>query len=136
MNNLELIKEAKEVLNPLRIGDDCVGDVGAAILTSDGNVFKGVSVDFGSGLGCCAERIALGNMFTNKSYKIKKVVAVWNNNPKKELFVLPPCGACRHYMYNIVEDGGDIEVVLSASKSVKLKDLLPLGGWDVEKVNI
>lgn len=136
MTNLELIKEALSVINPIKIGDDWVGDVGAAILTKDGKVYKGVSVDFGSGLGCCAERNAIGSMITDKNYSISKVVAVWNNNPQKELYVLPPCGACRLYMNGIVEGGGNINVVLAEDQTVKLRDLLPKAGWDVKKVDL
>src|SRR5215469_15933591 len=90
--NIELINLAAEVINPKRIGDGYVGQVGAALVTDKGNIYRGVCLDTGSGLGFCAERTAISQMITNKEYKIKKIVAVWNDNPEKDMCVLPPCG--------------------------------------------
>jgi cytidine deaminase len=76
-------------------------------------------------------------MVTNKEYRIKKIVAVWNNNPTKELHVLPPCGACRQSMLMLSEDAlddarddaRDIEVVLGHDTSGRLAELLPSHEW-------
>lgn len=68
-------------------------------------------------------------MITNKEYKVKKIVAVWNNNPEKELYVLPPCGACREYMKQVCKDGLDIDVILANDKVKKLRELLPENDW-------
>jgi cytidine deaminase len=90
ISNIELINLAAEVLNPKHIGDCYVGQVGAALVTDKGNVYRGVCLDTDSGLGFCAERTAISQMITNKEYKIKKIAAVWNDNPDKDLYVLPP----------------------------------------------
>jgi cytidine deaminase len=127
--NQELIDLASEVLNPKHIGDAYMGQVGAALVTENGNVYRGVCLDVGSGLGFCAERTAISQMITNKEYKVKKIAAVWNDNPKKELYILPPCGVCRQYMQLATENGLDIGVVLGYDKVVKLKDLLPYHDW-------
>ena len=71
ISNTELIKLAADVMNPKKISDMLVGQVGAALVTDKGNVYKGVCVDTGSGLGFCAERTAISQMITNKEYKIK-----------------------------------------------------------------
>jgi cytidine deaminase len=127
--NTELIKLAAEVMNPKKISDLLVGQVGAALVTDKGNIYKGVCLDTGSGLGFCAERTAISQMITNKEYKIKKIVAVWNDNPEKDLYILPPCGVCRHYMFMLSEDALDIDVVLGSNKTVKLKELYPEHEW-------
>lgn len=129
ISNVGLINLAKEVLNPKHIGDSYVGQVGSALITDKGTVFRGVCLDTGSGLGFCAERTAISQMITNSEYKIKKIVAVWNDNPEKDLYVLPPCGVCRHYMYMLSEDPLDIDVVLGSNKTVKLKELYPNHEW-------
>jgi len=72
-------------------------------------------------------------MFANGEQKVTKIVAVWNNNPQKDLYVLPPCGACRHFMFTRLQDALDIDVVLGSEKSVKLKELYPYHEWPEEK---
>ena len=129
VSNQELIDQATEVMNPKHVNDAYMGQVGSALITEDGNIYRGVCLDVGSGLGFCAERTAISQMITNKEYKVKKIVAVWNDNPKKELYILPPCGVCRQYMQLVTKDGLDIDVVLSRKKTEKLKDLLPYHEW-------
>jgi cytidine deaminase len=129
ISNAELIALALDVINPKQINGYTVGDVGVALVTDKGNVYRGVCVDAGSGLGFCAERTAISQMITNKEYKIRKIVAVWNNNPTQDVHVLPPCGACRQYMYLLCEDALDIDVVLGHDESVRLAELLPYSGW-------
>jgi cytidine deaminase len=92
-------------------------------------VYRGVCLDTDSGLGFCAERTAISQMITNKEYKIKKIAAVWNDNPEKDLYVLPPCGVCRQYMLMLSEDALNIDVVLGSDKTVKLRELLPYHEW-------
>ena len=125
LSNQELIKLAAEVMNPKHLGDYYVGQVGSALVTENGSIFRGVCLDLGSGMGFCAERTAISQMVTNKEYKIKKIVAVWNDNPEKNLHILPPCGVCRQYMYMVSEDPLNIDVVIEPNKTVKLKELYP-----------
>lgn len=132
ITNEELIQKATQCLNPVLVGDNdnhWMGDVASALVTDKGNIYTGVCMDAGSGLGFCAERTAIAQMITNKEYKVKKIVAVWNNNPKKELYVLTPCGACREYMKQVCEDGLNIEVILANGKVKKLSELLPEHEW-------
>ena len=136
ITNKDLIKLAVDALNPIEIDGDWVGDVAAALVTDTGAIYKGVCVDVGSGAGFCAERAAIAQMFTNKEYKVKKIVAVWNNNANKDVYVLPPCGVCRHFMFSRLKDGLEVDVVLSADKTVKLKELYPYHEWPQQKENL
>lgn len=136
ISNKDLIKQAVEVLNPIEIDGDWVGDVGSALVTDKGNIYKGVCVDVGSGAGFCAERAAISQMFANKEQKVTKIVAVWNNNPDKDVYVLPPCGACRLFMFSRLEDGLDIDVVISSDKTVKLRELYPYHEWPEHKEDL
>jgi cytidine deaminase len=128
-----LIKIAVEVLNPKMVGSSRVGQVASALLTSEGTIFRGVCIDTKCGLGFCAERTAISQMITNKEYKIKKIVAVWNDNPERKLKILPPCGVCRQYMSLVSEDSDDIDVILGAAHTVKLRELLPYNEWEQTK---
>ena len=76
ISNIDLINLATEVTQSKQIGDCQVGQVGCALVTDKGTVFRGVCLDTGSGLGFCAERTAISQMITDKEYKIKKIVAV------------------------------------------------------------
>lgn len=133
ISNKELITRAVECLNPVEVDGDWYGDVASVLVTDKGNIYKGVCVDAGSGAGFCAERSAIAQMFTNKEYKVKKLVAVWNNNPQKDVYVLPPCGVCRHFMFSRLENALDIEIVINSNKTVTLRDLYPYHEWPDHK---
>lgn len=133
ISNKELIKLAVGVLNPIERDGDWIGDVGAALITDKGNIYTGVCVDVGSGAGFCAERAAIARMFSNKEQTLRRFVAVWNNNPEKDVYVLPPCGACRLFMFSRLESGLDIEVVISSDKTVTLRELYPYHEWPKHK---
>jgi len=127
MSNEELIEKAKSVLRPRKISHGfTVGDVGCALITNKGNVYLGVSIDTGCGMGFCAEHSAVAAMVTHGEHIIKKIVAVVKNGTP-----IPPCGRCREFMHQICEENFDAEVIVRKKKSVKLKDLLPLP-WDAK----
>lgn len=134
IENIDLIQEAAQYLNPILRNDRWMGDVAAALVTDRGNIYYGVCLDPGSSIGFCAERSAIAQMVANKEYTVKKIVAVWNNNPAKNLYVLPPCGACREFMKQICSDGLDIQVVVSEKETIPLRDLLPRSEWPERKV--
>ena len=126
--NKMLIKEAENVIvksKPVNLVG--TGQVGAALITSRGNVFRGVCVGFHCGIESCGEYQAVGDMISNGEKKIKVIVAV-HSLPKGKYKVVPPCGKCREMLHEL-GDGGNIEVIISKSKKVKLKDLLPIA-WD------
>ena len=91
------------------------------MLSAGGNLYYGVCIDVSSGIGFCAEHSAIGAMITAGETSIAKIVAVCEGD-----IVLPPCGRCREFMYQI--DNTNLEntdVILRADKVVKLKALLP-----------
>ena len=68
--------------------------VGAALLTADGEIISGANVESVSyGLTCCAERIALFKALTDgkKNFRAVAVVAALPGGPT-------PCGACRQLL--------------------------------------
>jgi cytidine deaminase len=126
-NNDALIEKAAAVVNPRKIGDDLMGDVGCALLTDQDHIYLGVCIDVGSGIGFCAEHSAIGAMVTAGEYRIKKIVAVWKD--EHDTYILSPCGRCREFMRQIHPENLDAEVILDRDKVVKLADLLPYHDW-------
>jgi len=130
---LQMIEKARTVLYPRELSNDnSAGDVACALLTSGGNLFFGVCIDVGSGIGFCAEHSAIAAMITAGETSIAQIVAVWG-----EGVVLPPCGRCREFMYQIDSTNYEnTEVILGEDRVVKLKDLLPHPydeAWNIPK---
>jgi cytidine deaminase len=118
----KLYECAKSVVRPHKLSEQvCVGSVGAAVLSANGNIYTGVCVDTDCGMGFCAERNAISTMFTCGEYEIAKVCAVY-----KDGGVMLPCGVCREFMMQMGENAENIEVLAGNDGStVLLKELLP-----------
>ena len=126
----ELIEEAKKIIvksSPVNLID--TGDVGASLVTSKGNIYSGVSLGFYSGIGSCGEYQAIGSMISNGEKEIKTIVAVWYDVKKKKYEIMPPCGKCREMIHEIGKKNWNAEVIISPSKKVRLKELLPCA-WE------
>ena len=118
--NAELIEAARAVVGDLQLREDfSAGGVGAAIRTAQSNVYTGICIDLGSGLGFCAEVAAMAQMLTHRETQIDKVVAVTSDG------ILSPCGRCRETMAQIDERNLDCKVIIGQGREVHLRDLLP-----------
>jgi cytidine deaminase len=96
--------------------------VGAAILTSDGQVFSGCNVENSSyGLSICAERTAAVKAVSSGARSFKAVAVVSNLEG-----LTYPCGACRQFLS---EFGDDITVIVAPRKGKVMRhglgELLP-----------
>lgn len=121
MKNGDLIKRAILITKKIRHnGEFTSGEVGSALLTSNDNVFVGVSLNAACAIGFCAEHSAIAAMVAAGETKIKKIVAL--DYDRK---ILPPCGRCRELIYQINKDNKGTEVVISNNKTLKLGKLLP-----------
>lgn len=130
MTNEALIRSAASFLRPHVTADGRLfGDVGATLLTDNGNLYSGVCIDTASGTGFCAEHSAIAAMVTAGEYRVARIVAVWRDERDGKLYVLPPCGRCRQFIRQIDEANLETEVVLGKDKVAKLKDLLPYHDW-------
>jgi cytidine deaminase len=127
MTNEELIERAKSVVNPTKVGDGHIGDVGCALVTDRGNVYLGVCIDVGSGIGFCAEHSAIAAMVTAGEYRIKKIVAVWQDG--EDTYILSPCGRCREFIRQVDEGNVETDVILDHDRVVQLIELLPYSDW-------
>jgi cytidine deaminase len=130
MTTDELIKAAEAVTRHRKLaGENTAGGVGAALVTVDGTVYRGVCIDTGSSMGFCAEHAAIGAMITAGESQIRAVVAVWRDERDGRLYVLPPCGRCREFMKQVDAANLDADVILAPDKVVKLRELLPYHDW-------
>ncbi len=96
--------------------------VGAALLTSKGEVFTGANVESSSyGLSCCAERVALFKAISEGESSFTKI-AIVASGPLTPV----PCGACRQLL---AEYAPGVSLLLSRQpgefESVLLADLFP-----------
>ena len=119
-----LYDEAMKVLNPIKISEWMeAGGVAAAVESESGKIYTGVCVDSACTLGICAERNAIFNMITQGEQRIRRVIAVnWNGK------AMPPCGACRELMAQLMPDGyRDIKIMLDYEKEkvLTLGELTP-----------
>lgn len=99
--------------------------VGAAVLTSDGRVFKGTNVENASfGATNCAERSAV---FAAYSEGVRKddiiAVAIVSDGDR----ICAPCGICRQVLSELI--GQDVPIYLSNGKQSAertIRQLLPM----------
>jgi len=99
--------------------------VGAALLTSSGEIIGGANVESASyGLTCCAERVALFKALTGgrKKFVAVAVVARCDGGPM-------PCGACRQLLAEYAPDATVLVVDSRApakAREFSVRELLPL----------
>ncbi len=120
IDDAELIRIAREILNPRRLSALAeAGDVGCALVTHKGNVYRGVCIDTTCSMGFCAEHAAIAAMVTAGENQIASIVAVDCDG-----VIIPPCGRCREFIYQVDGRQGETRVILS-DKVVAINDLLP-----------
>ena len=119
MEQLRVI--ASEKVDPRKLSEKCyVASVASALETDKGNVYVGVCIDTPSSMGFCAEHSAIAQMITNGESKIVKILAIGENGR-----VLPPCGRCREFIYQINNENLNAQVLVDDNKIVSIEELLP-----------
>ena len=115
ISNDDLIAKATSVVRPVPRGEFTIANVGAALVTDLGNIYLGVCIDVGSGIGFCAEHSAIAAMVTAGEYRIQKIVAVCLID--SNIHIISPCGRCREFMRQIDPDNLETEVILEQEKT-------------------
>ncbi|MCR4945404.1 MAG: cytidine deaminase [Lachnospiraceae bacterium] len=103
--------------------------VGAALLTSDGNVFTGCNIENSAySPSICAERVAFSKAVSEGYREFTKIVIAGGPADAETLEYCPPCGVCRQVMSEFCDR--DFEVILAKSadqyETHTLGGLLPL----------
>ena len=105
MTEERLMDEAKGVLHNAYSPYSGI-KVGAALLTSSGNIYTGVNVENASfGATICAERVALAKAVTEGESNFE-AIAIASNTEE-----IVPCGICRQVLAEFNED---IKLILQA----------------------
>jgi cytidine deaminase len=118
---LKLIEAASAVCGPFGLRKDfSAGSVGAAILTARGNIYTGICIDLACGLGFCAEAAAVAEMLKARETQALAVAAV-----SKRGTLVAPCGRCREMMAQVDPQNLECAVVLTETRDVTLRSLLP-----------
>jgi cytidine deaminase len=99
--------------------------VGAAVLLSDGTIFRGANVENASfGLTVCAERVAVFNAVSEGRIDIAAVALVTSGQELRK-----PCGACRQVIAEFSQADNPIVVISTCASDQTavetINDLLP-----------
>ncbi len=99
--------------------------VGAAILLTNGKVFRGCNVENASyGMTNCAERTAIFSAVAQLGPKIEiRAVAVTNDHG----IACSPCGACRQVIYEFGPDAVIFFQGANGPRQAHITELLPEG---------
>jgi cytidine deaminase len=94
MNPKDLMKLAREAMKR-SYAPYSDFEVGAAVLTSEGNVFTGCNIENASyGLSMCAERVAVYKAVSEGEEIAEIAIAAAEGDSK-------PCGACRQVIFEL-----------------------------------
>jgi len=122
MNYEKLIEEAKKMLPKAHVPYSDYR-VGAAVLTTEGNIYGGCNIENASyGATVCAERVAIFKAVSNGEKEIRAIALV-TAAPDFPT----PCGICRQVMAEFGTD--DFEIILAGEEKTiiySIDDLLPL----------
>ena len=101
--------------------------VGAAVLTSTGEVYTGCNIENASyGATCCAERVAIFKAISQGHRDIRGIAVVAGSQEP-----VPPCGICRQVMIELAPQAVVAMANLEGKREVRTVDELlpsPFGG--------
>ena len=97
------------------------GQVGAALLSEDGVIYSGVSINTPCSLGFCAEHSAVAALLLDRKSKVISIVAV-----DDEGVVMPPCGRCRQLILFLHQHNRESIVYIDNNAACKtINELMP-----------
>lgn len=118
--------------------------VGAAILTSDGQIFRGANIENASyGATICAERTAAVQAASSGSrvFMAIAVVGSQEGSAEEDMAYAYPCGICRQFLREFMPPSGDLIVLVARNpqefRETTLQALLPnsFGPSDLDYLN-
>jgi cytidine deaminase len=121
VSDAQLLQRATDTVNKRELSPlATAGAVASALVTPEGNVYVGVCIDTACSMGFCAEHNAIGTMITAGESAITTIVAVNRHGQ-----VLPPCGRCREFIFQVDPTNARTRVLLGGGREVTLEQLLP-----------
>lgn len=119
----KLIDVAKQIVGKYSLSsfdDNSAGEVAAALITVQKNIYTGICIDVACSLGFCAEHAAIAEMLKNHETEVKYIVAV-----REDGKILPPCGRCREMLMQVNSKNRFTNVIIDENTSIQLSELLP-----------
>ena len=123
MTDKELVMLAKEAMQ-FAYAPYSNFKVGAALLSKDGQVFKGCNIENAAyGPSNCAERTAMFKAISEGVREFEKIAVVASSGDYAS-----PCGICRQVLFEFMPDG---KVILDSDEkgmiTYTVRELLPMG---------
>ena len=118
-----LIEKARDLAGKFSLNGfegNSAGEVAAALITKDGNIYTGICIDVACSLGFCAEHAAIAEMLKNRETEVAIIIAITDKGK-----IIPPCGRCREILVQINKKNLDAQVVIDENKIISLNKLLP-----------
>ncbi len=98
--------------------------VGAVLRTKDGKIYTGSNIENDGIQSICAERTAFVKALSEGEREFKSIVVV--GGPRNEEVKCTPCGYCRQFIKEYVDDNFKIVVVNDNDiEEYSINDLLP-----------
>ncbi len=94
--------------------------VSAALITRKGSLYTGICIDVACGMGFCAEHSAIADMLKHRETHVLEIVALNKHG------IIPPCGRCREFLYQVNPANIDTRVYLPQDNVATLDELLPV----------
>ena len=99
--------------------------VGAALLTSDGDIICGANIENGSyGATICAERSAFSAAISSGKRNFSAIAVVGGKGGEDISDFCPPCGICRQFIAEFCSP--DFKIILFNGKEEKISTLISL----------
>lgn len=102
--------------------------VGVALRTKNGKVYTGCNVENHGIQGICGERTAFVKAISEGEREFESITVVGAVNGKEPQEECMPCGYCRQFMSEFVED--DFKIYTMVNNEIKeytMRDILPFG---------
>lgn len=101
--------------------------VGACLKGKSGKLYTGCNIENDGISSICAERVAFAKAISEGEREFSSIVIVGGEESKEEHDIAMPCGYCRQFMSEFVDE--DFEVIVYKDenniKKFKIADLLP-----------
>lgn len=101
--------------------------VGACLKTKSGKLYSGCNIENDGIQSICAERVAFAKAISEGEKEFESIVIVGGNQAEAGFDKATPCGYCRQFMKEFVND--DFKIIIYESDENKhiysINDLLP-----------
>ena len=103
--------------------------VGAALRTKSGKIYQGCNIENHGIQGICAERTAFAKALSEGEREFESIVVVGGKKGEEARNKYMPCGYCRQFMSEFVNDNFKVCVVDKDNivSEFTMDDLLPYG---------